>query len=170
VRATREQANPEQLTQRLAELMQRVAELSEYVRQNGSKANREQDADFGEHESPKPIELLTESGFTIVRAWEAPGSPAVTDNSFRFIVSEPQNTQREVTVRVADYLITDTATRTRERIHALSSFWICCAERHLANYLTEHSDFPEDNRLIVDGLDCEEVMSAIRWGKYQIWD
>jgi len=45
-----------------------------------------------------------------------------------------------------------------------SSFWICCAERQLANHIEEHGDCPPDNQLRIDECDAEEIMTAIEWG------
>jgi hypothetical protein len=171
VRAASEQSNPEQLTQRVAELMQRVVELSDYVRQKTRGAEQDQQAGFVEPDSlVNPIELLTENGFTIVRAWEVDSSLMPADGNFRFIVDDPQNHQCEITVQVASRLIAETVMRTGGRIHDSSTFWICCAERHLAEYLTEHNDLPDENQLNIDAFDCEEVISVLRWGTVRTWE
>jgi hypothetical protein len=61
--------------------------------------------------------------------------------------------------------MTAVAINTRGRIDRSSEFWICCAERHLANYLAEHDSFPETNEITVNDLDREDLLLAIRWGK-----
>ena len=44
-----------------------------------------------------------------------------------------------------------------------NSFWICCAERHLANHVWENDGYPQSDNLQVNRLDPEDVMTAIRW-------
>ena len=45
------------------------------------------------------------------------------------------------------------------------SFWICCAERHLANYVSERADFPDNDELIGEELKPEDILLALRWDK-----
>jgi hypothetical protein len=73
--------------------------------------------------------------------------------------------EREVTVQISREAVTEASLRTRGRIQLSSSFWISCAERHVANYVSEHADFPEDDELIVEKLDREDILSALRWNK-----
>ena len=54
-------------------------------------------------------------------------------------------------------------TTTEGRIRSASTFWICCAERHLSIYLCESDAYPPGDRLRVNQLSPEDVMSAIRW-------
>lgn len=111
----------------------------------------------------RPIELLTENGFAIVRQWEWDGVPAPSTKPYHFLVSTPQGLEREISVDVADSLIAETQIRTGGRVKAKSSFWICCAERQLANYIGEHDECPPDNKLRIDELDSEVLMIAMRW-------
>ena len=164
VRAANQQSIAEGLTQRLAALTAGLADLSEYVQlvtRDAAKdfrtAARENDT------STKPIEFVTENGFAIVRPWETDGSQAPTRAPFPFLVRDPHNAECVITVDVAGELVAETAFDTRGRIEFSSSFWICCAERHLANYLTEHEGCPDGKRLTVNCLDPEEVMLALRW-------
>lgn len=121
----------------------------------------EQDAEGSSH----PIEFLTENGFVIVRPWEIGEGPAPAQGLCHFMVSDPDGQERKVVVRISKALMSETAVRARGRIDESSSFWICCAERHLANYVADHDSFPEGNELAVSDLDREEVLLAIRWGK-----
>ena len=111
----------------------------------------------------RPIELLTENGFAIVRQWECAGAPPPSMKPYHFLVSTPQGLEREVVVDVADSLIADVHVRTGGRVSARSSFWICCAERQLANYIWEHDECPPDNKLRIDECDAEALMLAMRW-------
>jgi hypothetical protein len=58
-----------------------------------------------------------------------------------------------------------TALRARGRIEISSQFWICCAERRLANYLMEQDEFPPANEMKIETMDREDVLLAIRWEK-----
>ena len=163
MRAANQQSIAEGLTQRIAALTAGLADLSEYVR---LLARDDQDlcsAPIENGTSTKPIEFVTENGFTIVRPWETDGSQAPTGGPFQFLVRDPHNVECVVTVDVANALFVETAFDTQGRIEFSSSFWICCAERHLADHLTEHEGFPDGKRLTVDRLDPEEVMLAKRW-------
>ena len=159
-----EQSIPDELVQRIGDLTARFAALSEYVRRVTSKPEdvRTNDA----QNFARPVEFLTENGFAIVRRWEADGAPIPTDGSFCFLVRDPEDTEYQVTVKIANQLIKETEFATRERIQVSSPFWICCAERHLADYCTEHDGCPDGNQLVVESLDCEEVILALRWEKF----
>lgn len=114
----------------------------------------------------RPIELLTENGFAITRSWEIIQIPAPTNGPYSFLVQREQDLQREILVTIAEELFNDICLRTRGKISTSCSFWICCAERHLANYLWEKEEYPEGGRLTVDRLDPDDVMSAVNWGRH----
>lgn len=163
VRAASEQSIPEELVQRIGDLTARFSALSEYVRR---LTRRPEDVRTNVAENfARPIEFLTENGFAIVRRWEADGSPAPADGSFCFLVRDPEDTEYQVTVKVANQLINETEFTTGGRIQVSSSFWICCAERHLADYVTARDGCPDGNQLAVESSDCEEVILALRWEK-----
>ena len=115
------------------------------------------------HSNVRPIEFLTENGFSIVRRWEADGGPAPVDGQFSFLVRNPQDLESEVTVKVAEECLQTMPLQARTRVPISSSFWISCAENHLAEYLWEHNAFPIDNKLIVDCVNPEEIISATQW-------
>jgi hypothetical protein len=112
----------------------------------------------------RPIEFLTENGYTIVRSWEINRVHAPTNGTYSFQVQREQDLARQIVVTIAAELFPDIFRQTRGRIPNSCSFWICCAERHLANYLWEKDDFPAGDRLAVDYLDPDDVMSAVNWG------
>ena len=101
----------------------------------------------------------------IVRPWEAKGGRAPQPGSYRFQVQDPDGIDREISVEISKRLLDETALRTRGRIQAVSEFWISSAERRLANYLMEHGEFPPAKEILIDALDREDVLLAIRWGK-----
>jgi hypothetical protein len=112
----------------------------------------------------RPIEFLTENGYAIVRAWELNRAPAPTDGTYSFAVKREQGFEREIVVTIASELFSDLFQKTRGRISHSCSFWICCAERHLADYLWEKDEYPADHKLSVDYLNPDDVISAVNWG------
>ena len=137
-------------------------ELSEGARDT-LVCDQESDVVVGESDdSSNPIEFITENGFSIVRPWESGNSPKPTGGKCRFGVSDGF-IEREVTVEISREVVTELSLRTRGRIQLSNSFWSSCAERHLANYVSEHADFPEDDELMVEKLDREDILSALRW-------
>jgi hypothetical protein len=152
-----------ELTLRVAELTRRL-ELSEGVA-GACVLNQETDSVAGEaDDSSHPIEFITENGFSIVRPWESGKSPRPTAGKLRFSVTDGF-IEREVTVEISRRVTSEIELRTRGRIVESSLFWISCAERHLANHVSEHADFPEDDELIVEELNPEDILSLLRWGK-----
>lgn len=111
----------------------------------------------------RPIELQTENGFSIVRKWEADGGPAPIDGRFSFLVRNPQDLESEVTVEVTGEGLQTMPLHARKRIPLSNSFWISCAENHLAEYLWEHNAFPIDNKLMVDCVSPADIISATQW-------
>ena len=112
---------------------------------------------------PRPTELLTENGFSISRLWEINRVPPPSNGNYAFNVRDPQSLERVVAVEIADEVVMQIELQTSLRILLSSSFWICCAERHLATYVWENDDYPPGDRLRVEQLSAEECMSAIRW-------
>jgi len=151
-----------ELTGRVADLSRGV-ELADVVRGNALEQGVDETA-RGEDDSSDPIEFITENGFSIVRPWESGNSPQPTAARCRFAVSDGF-IEREVTVEISPRINAEVELRTRGKIELSNSFWICCAERHLSNYVSEHADFPEDDKLIVEELDSEDILSALRWEK-----
>jgi hypothetical protein len=171
VRSLNETIIPEEFARCVAELTGQVAELSrrlqlvEDYRGNGAPA-QQTDLTLICHDDGQPsIEFHTENGFVIVRPWEAKKASTPTSGALRFRVQDPDGTERDISVEISDQLLTETARRTRGRIETSSQFWICCAERRLANYLLEHDEFPSVNEMKIETLDREDVLLAIRWGK-----
>ncbi len=171
MRAANEPTVSEELTQRIADLIARVAELTrrlelvEVVRGNGRSHPQPEPTSLGADDSAHPIEFLTDNGFVIVRPWELDGSPAPTGGHCRFVVSNPNGNERNIAVRISTELMSGTAVHTSGRIDQSSEFWIVCAERRLADYLAEHDGFPDGNEIIVNDLNREDHMLAIRWRK-----
>ena len=116
-------------------------------------------------EKTRPIELVTENGFSILRPWEIDGASPPQTTTYIFLVRDSQSREREIAVEIANELVLSIELRTNGRVLSASTFWTCCAERHLATCLWETDDYPPGDRLCVNRLNPEDVMMAIRWGK-----
>jgi len=112
----------------------------------------------------RPIEYLTENGFIIVRLSEFHRTPAIA-GEYDFLVGDPHGYELEITVEVDRSVVSEIARRSRGRISSQSSYWICCAERHLATYLWENDDYPPDGRVTVTELSLDDLNLAPRWGR-----
>lgn len=115
----------------------------------------------------QPIAFLTENGFLIVRRWEADHEPQPADGIFSFLVTNPNDQQTLVTVQVDNKCREALTLTARQLIPLSSAFWAICAERHLAEYLWEHNQLPQQDRLIMDCLDPEETVLAGSWALKQ---
>jgi hypothetical protein len=111
----------------------------------------------------RPIELITENGFSIVRAGESDGTRRAPEDRYVFMVRDPEGSEREITVGIDQQAVNEITLRSRGRISSESSYWICCAERHLAEYLRENDNYPPDGRFSVEQLTLDDLNLAIRW-------
>jgi hypothetical protein len=112
----------------------------------------------------RPIEYLTENGFIIVRLCEIDESIPAVGTTHQFLVRDPDGFELEITVDVSEGVAQALASRSRGRLTADSSYWVCCAERHLAEYLCKQEDYPADARLVVDQPSLDDLNLARRWG------
>lgn len=113
----------------------------------------------------RPIELVTENGFSILRSWEIDRVPPPITGKYLFLVGNPDGLERprEITVEIDDDAVARIERHSRNRIIPGSSFWIYCAERHLTTYLWEHDECPPNGRLRVEQLTAEDFDLSIRW-------
>jgi len=114
-------------------------------------------------ENTQPIELVTENGFSILRLWEIQGSPPPIAGSYPFLVRNAPSLERKIAVEMTNAIVVQIELSTRGRIRQDNSFWICCAERHLAIYVWENNDYPPGDKLQVNQLDPDDLMTAIDW-------
>src|SRR5438105_15793696 len=82
----------------------------------------------------RPIELLTENGFIILRAWEIVGVPPPISRTFHFRVRNPQNVERDIIVEVAEAIEARVAIQPGGGILLHSFFWLCCVGRQVADH------------------------------------
>jgi len=112
----------------------------------------------------RPIELITENGFSIVRPGECDGPRRAPEGTYVFMVTNPEGSELEITVGIDRQVVNEITLRSRERVSSESSYWIVCAERHLAEYMWENENYPPDGKLRVEQLTLEDLNLAIRWG------
>jgi hypothetical protein len=114
-------------------------------------------------EPPRPIEFLTENGFHIIRLCEIDESISAGRTTHPFLVRDPHGYELQIDVEVAKAAIDQIIGRSQGCVTKCSSYWIACAERHLAAYLGEEDDYPPDARLEVDQLTPDDLDLARRW-------
>jgi hypothetical protein len=111
----------------------------------------------------RPIELLTENGFSIFRLWEIEAAPIPTAGSYEFLVRKADGIERKLLVEIAHEVVSQIEIHTRGRILLSNSFWIWCAERHLAIHLWEYDECPGDGKLRIEVLTPADFNLSIRW-------
>ena len=110
-----------------------------------------------------PIKYLTENGFTIIRLADLDESITAEGTRHSFVVHDPNGYELGVTVDISDSAVAEIIGLSRGRLSLDSSYWIYCAERHLAAYLWENDDFPADGMLMVEVLTPDDLDLARRW-------
>jgi hypothetical protein len=110
-----------------------------------------------------PIQYLTENGFSIIRLCDIDKSITAGGTKHSVMVRNPHGNELEITVDISDSAVTEIISRSRWRLSLNSSYWICCAERHLADYLWEDDDYPPEARLKVEVLTLDDLNLARHW-------
>jgi hypothetical protein len=113
----------------------------------------------------RPIEYLTENGFSIIRLSDIDKSIPAAGATHEFLVRDPDGYELHITVQISSDAIAEVGWRCRGRISNESSYWISLAERHLATYLWENGDYPPDARLVVDDLSLDDIDLVRRWDR-----
>jgi hypothetical protein len=115
-------------------------------------------------EHSRPIEFQTDNGFSLIRFSDLNHSVPATGFVHQFLVRDPDGFELDVTVEITATLANALARRSRGHLSKHSSYWICCAERHLAEYLWSNDDYPPQGRIAVDEPILEDLNLARRWG------
>lgn len=110
----------------------------------------------------RPIELITENGFSIVRATDI-GRANPSAYEYVFVVRDPHDYELEIIVGIDQAAINEVLLASSGRIRSASSYWVAYAERHLADYLGEHDDYPPDATLRVELLTPRDLNLVHRW-------
>ncbi len=113
------------------------------------------------------IQYLTENGFRIIRLSDIDSSYSIDGPEHCFLVRDPHDYELEITVDITPEAVAEIVNRSRGRISLASSYWISCAERHLAEYLWQQDDYPPDGKLIVDQLTLDDINLVWRWNRDQ---
>ena len=113
--------------------------------------------------SRRPIEYQTENGFAIVRLCDIDESQSMSGTKHCFVVRDPNSYELEITVEISLAAASEACLQNPEHLSPQSSFWINCAERHLADYLWKVEDYPPGAKLIVDRLTIDDFDVARRW-------
>ena len=113
----------------------------------------------------RPIELITENGFSIIREADIGAADVPPPGTYTFLVGTPNDYELEITVELDQGFRNEVRRLSGGRLSRESSYWICCAERHLATYLWDEDDCPPNAALKVGELTPEDVNLAHRWGK-----
>ena len=113
----------------------------------------------------RPIEFLTENGFSIIRLSDIDKSISAVGATHEFLVRDPHGYELHITVQISSDGIAEIGRRSRGRISNESSYWVSLAERHLATYLWENDDYPPDAKLTVNQLTLDDLDLAIRWDR-----
>jgi hypothetical protein len=113
-------------------------------------------------EPSRPIEFLTENGFSIIRLCEIDESISAGGTTHPFLVRDPHGYELQIDVDIAKGAIDQIIGRSRGCITNHSSYWIACAERHLATYLSENDDYPPAEKLTVTQLSLDDLDLALR--------
>jgi hypothetical protein len=111
----------------------------------------------------RPIELITENGFSIVRTNHVDDASAPAAGPYAFVVRDPHGYELDIAVEIDSSAVLEVVKRSAGRISADSSYWTCCAERHLADYLWEQDDYPPAAMLKVNQLNPDDLDLARRW-------
>jgi hypothetical protein len=111
-----------------------------------------------------PIQYVTENGFSIIRLCNIDESIRAGGTKHSFVVRDPHGYELAITVDISDSAVAEIVSRSSGRLSLSSSYWICCAERHLATYLWENDDYPPEARLKVEVLTLNDLNLAPRWG------
>jgi hypothetical protein len=113
----------------------------------------------------RPIELITENGFSIIRVADLDEAAARPTGAYVFRVQDPNNYEIEITVEFDPRFRSEIGLRSLGQLSTTSSYWICCAERHLAAYLWENDDYPPDATLRVGDLSLDDINLSHRWDR-----
>lgn len=112
------------------------------------------------------IQYVTMNGFSFVLASDAEGAPPGAADERHFIVTNPQGLEQEVAVEIDAEAVGYVERMTRRRLPAASSFWTIQASRLLSTYLWNEGRAPsEGERLVLTGIDRDELPVAERWGE-----
>jgi hypothetical protein len=108
--------------------------------------------------------LVTENGFSIVRVCELVPGSSDSASECHFIVGSNGGVRSiKVEFNEAAIALVQAQRESSTPLSLTSSFWLHCAERHLATYLWENDGYPPNGRLMVDWLTAEDLGMVLRF-------
>lgn len=125
----------------------------------GMIANRNRSLVGGRDAPSFPSRTNTANGYSLVPE----PSPLDGTPDCRFRVVDPAGTKRIIKACFDRSLVMRIDRKRSTRLWIASRFWVLCAERHLAAYLTEVGDCPPSGQLVIAELDEDEVLLAAYW-------
>ena len=118
----------------------------------------------GARSKTQPIKFLTENGYTIVRLCEIDASISDSPKACKFRVTNPQGSEREMTIRFDETLIEEIQSRRRRReLLDGSKYWAVVAEKYLGDYLWRQNQFPPHDELTIDQLAGDDLLLGAHW-------
>ena len=111
----------------------------------------------------EPIQYLTDNAFRIIRRCDVDGSFPQNGIEHCFIVHDPDGYELDITVKFSTFAAAEIIRHCHPRLTFESSFWISAAERHLAEYLWRHGDFPPAAQLTIIEPNIDDFDLARRW-------
>ena len=109
------------------------------------------------------IDTVTLNGFHISRPSDVGSDEQGEPNERRFIVTDPNGGENNVTVRIENESVGYVERMTRRSLPPENSFWTQRAERTVAEYLWNEGRTPTNGRLTVKPLHRDELPMAERW-------
>lgn len=109
------------------------------------------------------ISIVTESGFTIVRACDSGRLQRGEVGKYCFVVENPDGVKQKVTIEFSTAAVALIQRLRRSPLPTESPFWVSCAERSLATYLWEENRLPPDGRLLLEEICLDDLETARRW-------
>lgn len=112
----------------------------------------------------RPIRLLTENGYTIIRRCDV--EPSISDGAERchFRVTNSHGHESDVTVHFDEALIRKIQELRKQRALALtSSYWPVMAEKYLAAHLWMEDQFPARGEITFRRLSDDDLLLGAHW-------
>ena len=116
----------------------------------------------------RPIELITENGFSIVRACDLracdlDGGSTPEVGSYGFVVCDPHGYELDISVEIDPSTVLEVVKRSAGRISGDSSYWGLLRRTTFGGIPWEYDDYPPAAMLKVDQLSPDDIDLARRW-------
>lgn len=109
------------------------------------------------------VSMITLNGFQFWPAADGEGARAENPFERHFKMRDPHGRQLEVVVEIDEEAVGYVERMIRRRLPPESSFWTSQAERFLSAFLWNEGQIPPGARLILKGIDRDDLPTAARW-------